>query len=323
MAEQRWSFEGTDEVLREGRRGGTATRSRTTVRPTFDTALLDPREVRQPEARQAPRRFVPYVTESDRDALAATALAAYQAVAQAPSVLDVDASSLRLVRSRMRRQEAEPEVWTPPALPVDEPIAALGSGLGETDAPRRPRSNTLRNWSIGIVTVGLVALLGGGLAIMTAERDEAAVGASEGEVAPADVPDPALQPEAGVAVADAGALTAMAPMASIEGRLTLSAAALYDGAAPDAPVATSFLTGAPVVLRLAYAYGEAEPGDALRVVWYRDNTEFARNDLPLTPDGEEHPELPAPVLDQPGPHRADVTLNDEVVHSIRFDVTAP
>jgi hypothetical protein len=311
MPEQRWRPEGGDRTPREGGRAAL------TLPPRRRPELIDLRDA----PARAPRRFAPYhVPETDRDALVASALAAHQTASQAPSVLDVDAASLRLKTPRARPEpEPQPE-WTPPVLVVDEPPAAAmtpAEVLDDDGLRRRSRVSTRGRWLAAVAAVGLLALLGGGIGIMLMERDDQSVDPSAAAVPADEVADPALLPEDGLAEATG----AQAPLASVEGKLTLTDATLHDRlAGGSAPPSTSFGTAAEVILYLSYAAFEPEEGDRLGVIWYLDATEVGRSDVALR-DGTASTFVAAPPLDQPGAHRADVTLNDQVVASIPFGIT--
>lgn len=320
MTEQRWRYDDRERTRLERRRGALTLPSR----QGSDSRVIDLRDgVKRPVG----RRFAPYrVPQSDRDALAATALAANQSVTQAPSVLDVDATSLRLPRSR-RRRKAEPEPqWTPPVLAVEEAVADREvdpledvddvGGLRHRPRVRSPRAR----WLAAAAAVGLVGLLAGGIGGMLREREDPAVDPQAVPVSPEEVADPALLPEDGLAEdADQDG----APVASVEGKLALTEATLHDGlAGPEAPPATSFTTSSQVTLNLGYASWEPEADDRLGVIWFSGDTEVGRSDVELT-DGTASTSVTAPPLPQAGPHRADVTLNDEVIASLPFEVVAP
>lgn len=321
MQEQRWRYERRERLSREGGNAALTLPSR----DTSDTALIDlrdaPTRLRDtPTRTPASRRFAPYLTpESDRDALASVALAAYQTSSQAPSVLDVDTTSLRVPRSRPRIQEPVEPPWTPPALAVEEPVGALALRPDDDlDATRRrPRVSKRGKWVASAAALGLVALLGGGMGSMLREPEGQGVAPLAANVVPAEVADPALLPEDGLA--DAGAGPGQTPVASVEGKLALSEATLHDRlAGPSAPAATSFPTTAEVILWLGYASWEPEADDRLGVIWFREGTEVGRSDVELS-DGAARTLIAAPAL-QPGPHHADVTLNDEVVASVSFEI---
>lgn len=314
MPEQRWSYEHRSSVLQDLRRDQADT---AVLRlDQMDTAVL-----RAP-VRPGARRFVPYpgTDFDDRDAMAAMALAALQAPMQAPSVLDVDATSLR-TRTRARRQQpAEPQ-WTPPVLPaVEEPGAELSSGgaLEVADLDRRPRTRPRRRLLAGAATAGLVGLLGGGLFFTLTELQDDGVEA----VAPtvAAVPDPALKPADGLAESSG---VGESSWALVEGVLEVTEATLresVDGAAGEP--AGSFTTGQQVSLWLEFEYAGRSAEDRLGAVWYRDGQEIARSDFGLTTGGQRT-SIAAPPLTEPGPYRADVVLNDEVIGAVRFDVAPP
>lgn len=312
--EKPWSYEQDGD-----RRGGTVTRPRHRA----ESSLLDPASSSRPSV----RRFAPYPgTESDRDALAATALAALQQVAQAPSVLDVDAASLRLsLAARQPVAEPEPE-WTPPVLPAIEGDGTLDADSaddqdeGELAPSAGPALSTRRNWFACVVATGLAALLGGGLFTTISEQGGDGVATGDTRTSVASVADPALLPEAGLAETDESAAP---PIANVEGRLTLTEASLHDRPAGDqAPAATSFPVGAEVDMWLDLAYAGQGEVDRLCVVWYRGDAEFGREERPLA-DGPLRTRVPAPALIMSGSYRADVTLNDEVIASVPFDVTTP
>jgi hypothetical protein len=296
----------------------------TVTRPRYGTgsALLEPAE---PTSRGSTRRFAPYTgTETDRDALASMALAALQSAAQAPSVLDVDAASLRLPDAD-ERPEAQPEPpWTPPVLIVtEEDEADLDVELVDDDSgellPRRVSATTSRRlWFGGAVAFVLVALLGGGLWTMMREPEDAAV-ATDAQVTAASVADPALLPDTGLA--GSADQSAEVPIANVEGKLSLTEATLHDELAGDAaPAATSFRVGAQVSLWLDLAYASQGESDVVGTVWFRDGSEIGRHEQPLV-DGPLQHRQPAPALDVPGAHRVDITFNEEVIASVEFEVT--
>ncbi len=318
MTEQRWRYDERDRSRPASRRG-----SLTLPRPSSsESALID---LRDPPARPAGRRFAPYqVPETDRDALAATALAAYQAVGQAPSVLDVDATSLRLPRARLRRDTEPQQEWTPPVLAVDEAAADPATDpLEDFDRSRRRlRVRSARvKWMAGAAAIALAGLLGGGIWSMLTERQDQAVDPLAAPVAPEEVADPALLPEDGLA--EEGSESGEAPVASVEGKLALTDATLHDRlAGASAPPSTSFTTTSEIILYLGYAAWEPEADDRLGIIWFQGDTEVGRSDIELS-DGTVRTFVTAPPLGQAGPHHADVALNDEVIASLPFDVTAP
>jgi hypothetical protein len=314
--------EGSDRQAGAHRRGGTAVRPR----PRSDTTVIDLRDGTKPKPASG-RRFAPYPGESQRDAIVATALAFHQSVPQAPSVLDIDAAALRMPASGPVCKPGPEPCWTPPALPalpVETATAALSAGpADDIDLEDLHRPATLglrRSWLIGAAAAGLVALLGGGLTTLLFERDEMAVGAAASMALTDDVADPALAPEDGIETndqADSGA-----PLASVEGRLTLDDAAVFTWpAAVEATPGTSFAVDTQVVLRLNAAYSAEAGDDTFWVVWFRGDQELRRDEL-LLADVMQRVSY-APALDQPGQYRADVVLNDQIVWSVPFEATVP
>lgn len=315
MQEQRSRYDDGDQSTRKGRR------TALTPLSVSDTTLIDLRDA--PARPAGGRRFAPYlIPESDRDALAAVALAAYQTSTQTPSVLDVDAAQLRASRARPRRDEPVEPQWTPPVLAVEEPVTTLAvRSEGDFDAERRkPRVSPRGRWLAGAAAVGLVALLGGGIGSMLREREDQAVAPQTASVVPGAVADPALLPDEGLGAG--GTTSGQPPVASVEGKLTLSEATLHDRlVGASAPASTVFPAGAEIILYLGYASWQPEPDDRLGVIWLREGAEVGRGDVELI-DGSASNFIAAPPL-EPGPYRADVTLNDEVVASVPFEVVAP
>lgn len=312
MLEKRWSYE-----------GGTAVDTRDS-----DTTRLDVRElVRKAGGRRPGGRGVEL---SERDVICATALAAHQSSAQAPSVLDVDATSLRLTRVKVPRESpAEPQ-WTPPVLlPVDEPLAleastsAAAAKADLRDQLRRDRRGPRRRALAGALALGLTGLLAGGLFFTLTERGDAGLVADAAPVvAAAAVPDPALLPADGLE-GPAAPAAEEAVLAHVEGVLDITGATFREDLAgtPGEP-ATSFAAGKTIAMQLDFEYVERDAGDALGVAWFRDTSELERSEFGLTA-GPQSTSVPGPVLDQPGAYRAEVLLNDEVLTTVPFDVTAP
>lgn len=311
MLERRWSYE-----------GGTAVDTRDS-----DTTRLDVRElVRKAGGRRAAARGVEL---SERDVICATALAAHQSSAQAPSVLDVDATSLRMPRVKVPRDLPEEPQWTPPVLlAVDEPLALEASTSAAAKADlrdqlRRDRREPRRRLIAGVLALGLTGLLGGGLYFTFTERGDAGLAADAAPVAAAAVPDPALLPADGLE----GPVPPAAPDAEeavvVEGVIDITGTTLAEDLAgePGAP-ATSFPTGKTIAMWLDFESVERDAADALGVAWFRDTTELTRSEFPLTP-GPQSTSVPGPVLDQPGAYRAEVLLNGQVLTTVPFDVTAP
>jgi hypothetical protein len=318
MPDKRWSYEGGSPALREYRGHGTGEGAHRQADRQADTAVLEV------PVRPRARRFAPYPATDfgDRDAMAATALAALQAPMQAPSVLDVDATSLR-TRSRARREApAEPQ-WTPPVLPVEEPAPALpDSGAIElADLDRRPRSRPRHRAFACMATAGLVGLLGGGLFFTLTELQDGGVEAAAPAVASvAAVPDPALKPADGLAESGEGP---SGSVALVEGVLDVTVASLHEGTdGQAAPPSVTFPAGRQVSLWLEFEYAGRSTEDRLGAVWYRDGQEIGRSDFGLT-TGEQRTSIVAPALPEAGPHRVDLVLNTEVIASVPFDVTAP
>lgn len=310
MLERRWSYE-----------GGTAV----DTRDADSTTRLDVRElVRKAGGRRAGARGVEL---SERDVICATALAAHQSSAQAPSVLDVDAKSLRSAKVKVPHDAPAEAPWTPPVLAVDEPLAleASTSAIAKAelrDQVRRDRRAPRRRVLAGVLSLGLTGLLGGGLYFTFTERGDAGLAADAVPVAAAAVPDPALLPADGLE-GPAAPAAEQASAATVEGVLDITGATIREDLAgqPGDP-ATSFATGTTIGMWLDFEYVAHESGDKLGVAWFRDTTELTRSDFDLSA-GPQSRSLPGPVLDQPGTYRAEVWLNDEVLTLVPFDVAAP
>jgi len=311
VLERRWNHE-----------GGTAVDTRDS-----DTTRLDVRElVRKAGGRRPAARGVEL---SERDVICATALAANQSSAQAPSVLDVDATSLRMPRVKAPRESPQEPQWTPPVLlQVDEPLALEASTSAAAKADlrdqlRRDRREPRRRLVSGVLALGLTGLLGGGLFFTFTERGDAGLAADAAPVAAAAVPDPALLPADGLKGPAAPTAEQAEQAVNVEGVLDITGATFHaDLAGQQGEPASSFAIGSTIAMRLDYEYVERESGDALGVAWFRDTTELGRSKFDLTA-GPQSTAVPGPVLDQPGAYRAEVLLNDEVLTTVSFDVTAP
>lgn len=321
MQDRSSTFDGSDTEAGARPRGGTTVR----LRPPSDT-VIDLRDAggTRPRAKtKSPgRRFAPYPGESDRDAIVATALAFQQSVPQAPSVLDVDAAALRMATPAACKPQVE-ACWTPPALPVDTAIVALAdrqleADLDDFEAPAGARAR--RTWLLAGAAAGLVVLLGGGLSTLLFERDDV-VAAASASMPIGEVADPALLPDDGLGTNQRGVDEPVEPLARVEGKLTLEDGRLLTWpAAPDAPSAQSFALGTDVILRLNAAYHSDDAGDVIAVVWFRGDQELRREELLLADDMERVSY--GPSLDQPGPYRAELVLNDQiVVETFEFEVT--
>lgn len=313
MLEKRWSYE-----------GGTAVDTRDS-----DTTRLDVRElVRRAGGRRPGARGVEL---SERDVICATALAAHQSSAQAPSVLDVDATSLRIPRVKVSSETSTEPKWTPPVLlPVDEPLSPEASIAATVKADlrdqlRRDRRAPRRRLLAGVLALGLTGLLGGGLFFTLTELGDAGLAADAAPVAAAAVPDPALLPADGLEgpAPPAAPVAEEAVLPHVEGVLDITGATFREDLAgePGEP-ATSFVSGKTIALWLDFEYMERDSDDALGVAWFRDTTELGRSEFDLTA-GPQSTSVPGPVLDQPGAYRAEVLLNGQVLTTLPVDVTAP
>jgi hypothetical protein len=332
MLEQRWTNEGAGPALGDVRsdrtarlatprgsspRGGTAV----DLRPANEPSRRDPRDLRQapPSARRA--TAARGVEVSERDAICATALAAFQSSAQAPSVLDVDAVSLRPSRLKLRQERPAEAQWTPPPLLVEEsfPLEASSSGSEAEQRHLRVRHRPRRNLVVGFVAVGLSSLLGGGLFFTLTEREDAALGAVAAQANVAVVPDPELLPADGLGDVD-GVTPAEAHLAHVEGVFDLTEATFREGEGSVA--STTFPAGRQVSLWLEFEYVQRDEADQLSVVWFNEATELARSDQALSA-GPQRSAFLAPALDLPGAYRAEVLLNDQLLTTLPFEVTAP
>lgn len=341
MLEKRWSFEGGTPVLREMPR----TRSPIDliepqeVHPPDDTVRLDggyPPSYAPPVRRSA--RFEPQADAEFevRDAFAATALASLQSSDDDGSVLDVNGAELSRQVAVLPQPMVAEEVWTPPALstplppplapdPVIQDFSPAAEPLPEIG--RRQRAEARRNYGpavIGMGVVGVLVLLAGGLYFTFTEREAAAPVAPERAVPPAAgeaAPDADAE-----AAADAGAEAAPAAasgeqLANVEGVLQLTDATLREvsnGHSGDP--ATSFASGQNVSLWLAFDYTSREAADDLGVIWFKGDQELTRSSFGLTSE-VQMTAMAAPALEEPGSYRADISLNDEVIHSVSFEVT--
>lgn len=339
MLEQRWSYDAAKSVVREA--------------PRFHTAidLIEPDEMARPDdtvrldiggyrsSFTSRRRPTGSHGAGDaefgvRDAFAATALAAQQSTGGDASVLDVDGVELTRSVAVLPRPPVAEEAWTPPTLttpppapaPVIDEFPTESEPLPEIGRRQRPQPRrSLTPILTGVGVLGVLVLLVGGLYYTMIEGGSAPVARSVDASEETD-PSEATAAAEGEVAADAGAAAAPAPagteqLANVEGVLQLTDATLREdnGGQPGEP-ATTFTAGQKVSLWLAFDYTSREATDNLGVVWLKEDQELTRSSFGLTSE-VQMTAMAAPALEEPGTYHAEISLNDQIIHTVSFDVT--
>lgn len=188
--------------------------------------------------------------------------------------------------------DPEPASDPAPDRPVvdahDAPVAASGDSGGADEVAEARRGRTL-----AAVGLGIAVLLAVGLLLLG-------------------------RPQVGFSPSGASA-----GIVRVEDVVTIDAAVLGSGdeaQPPERPV-SELAAGGGAALHLRYAEERAGLGDALGVVWYRDEAELYRSSWRLAePLGSWRAELPPHATTAAGSYRADVVVNGSVVHSVPFVV---
>lgn len=210
-------------------------------------------------------------------------------------------------RGRATATKAAPTPAPTAVAPVPpDSVAKETPRAAPAAAPRAAPSRRRESWK-GLVTVllavGLLAVLATVLLFASRFRDsqDDAGGASQRE-------------------------PPTSPIAVVQGVLTLEDVVLTDQVdEPGLPGAPQdvFLPGQPARLWMNFDYTGDTSGDALLVIWYRDDVEVFRSSVALPqPSGQATMTLAASATQEPGPYRADIVVRQVVAASVDFEVAA-